>query len=327
MPAPTNLRVRSLLAVLAHPDDESIACGGLLAWCAHLGVDVSLLCMTRGEHGRGSTAGSEKGTLRSSLCVTRDEHGESPGEVARKRRRELEAAARALGIGAVTLLDHEDGMLPWLAAGPLRSEIEGAIRVRRPEVVVTFDADGLYWHPDHIAVHELTTAAVMALRDDAPALYYVTMPSGSMRAVADHAAETLRGGAANEPPSGGASDPGRRRDSTKRRPPSSILGVADPDAFGSGAPAPTLVVDAGVFATRKLAALACHASQFRDSALAYVTEQDAPRLLGIEHYRRAAAGAAGRTFLEDLGSPPEPFAGPRHAGDRPPGGGRTAPPC
>jgi len=303
IPTPTDLRGRSLLGIFAHPDDESIACGGLLAWSAHLGAEVSLLCMTRGERGRGA------------------------GEIGETRRRELEAAARVLGIGAVQLLDHEDGMLPWLAAGPLQSEIEDAIRARRPEVVVTFDADGLYWHPDHIAVHELTTAAVMALRRDAPALYYVTMPSGSMRAVADHAAEALRGGAMNEPPSGSAPDPGRRGDSTERRPPSSILGVSDPDAFGSAAPAPTLVVDAGCFATRKLAALTCHASQFQGSALAYVSEQDAPRLLGVEHYRRAAAGAAGRTFLEDLGSPPEPSAGPRHAGDRPPGGGRTAPPC
>ena len=83
--------------------------------------------------------------------------------------------------------------------------------------------------------------------------------------------------------------------------PSSILGVPDPDAFGSEAPAPTLVVDAGDFATCKLAALACHTSQFRNSALAYVTDRDAPRLLGVEHYRRAAAGASGRTFLDDLG--------------------------
>ena len=326
MPAPLDLHGRSLLAVFAHPDDESIACGGLLAWCAHLGADVSLLCMTRGEHGRGPMPGSEEAALRSSLCRARGGHGARPGDVARRRRRELEAAARALGIGAVTLLDHEDGMLPWLAAGPLRSEIEGAIRDHRPEVVVTFDADGLYWHPDHIAVHELTTAAVIALRRDAPALYYVTMPSGSMRAVADHAAEALRGGATNEPPSGGAPDPGQRGDSTKRQPPSSILGVSDPDAFGSAAPAPTLVVDAGAFATRKLTALTCHASQFQGSALAYVTEQDAPGLLGMEHYRRAAAGAAGRTFLDNLGSPPEPSAG-RHSGDQTPGGGRTARPC
>ena len=43
----------------------------------------------------------------------------------------------------------------------LRSAIERGIRARRPEVLITFDADGLYWHPDHIAVHELTTAAVV----------------------------------------------------------------------------------------------------------------------------------------------------------------------
>lgn len=305
MPLPTDLDGRSLLAVFAHPDDESIACGGLLAWCAHLGVDVSLLCMTRGEHGQGTAGG-----------------------VRRTRGRELGAAARALGIGAVTLLDHEDGMLPWLAADDLRPAIEGAIRELRPDVVITFDSDGLYWHPDHIAVHELTTAAVLALGDAAPALYYVTMPPGSMRAVADHAAHAFRSRIETETARPGpAADPDNARGAVGLEPPSSILGVPDPDAFGSEAPAPTLVVDAGVFATRKLAALTCHASQFHGSALACVTEQDAPRLLGIEHYRRSAAGAAGRTFLEDLGSPPEPSAGRRHASDRPPGGARTARPC
>ena len=280
MPLPTDLDGRSLLAVFAHPDDESIACGGLLAWCAHLGVDVSLLCMTRGEHGQGAAGG-----------------------VRRTRERELGAAAQALGIGAVTLLDHEDGMLPWLAADDLRPEIEEAIRELRPDVVITFDSDGLYWHPDHIAVHELTTAAVLELGDAAPALYYVTMPPGSMRAVADQAAREYRRRIETETARPGhAADPGNAREAVGPEPPSSILGVADPDAFGSEAPAPTLVVDSGDFATRKLAALACHASQFHNSALAYVTDRDAPRLLGVEHYRRAAAGATGHTFLDALGT-------------------------
>ena len=331
MPAPSDLHGRSLLAVFAHPDDESLACGGTLAWCAHLGADVSLLCMTHGEHGPGG--GGEHGG---------GEHGGGAEDVRRTRGRELESAARALGVRAVTLLDHEDGMLPWLPAAALRSAVEREVRARRPEVLVTFDADGLYWHPDHVAVHEAATAAVARLGGAAPALYYVTMPPGSMRAVADHAAA-----AANAPASGGAAAPARPRkgddsvrpqtagdpggaaaparprkgdDSVRPQtagdpggaaaparprndPATRILGVADPDAFGSAAPAPTLVIDAGRFAARKLAALACHASQFRGGALASVGERDAARLLGVEHYRRAGTGAAGRTFLDDLGSP------------------------
>ena len=315
MPAPADLCGRSLLAVFAHPDDESIACGGLLAWCAHLGADVALLCMTRGEHGRNA------------------------GSAGRTRSRELRAAARTLGIGALTLLDHEDGMLPWLSADTLRSAIARAIRARRPEVVVTFDADGLYWHPDHVAVHELTTAAVAALGAAAPALYYVTTPPGAMRRVAEHAARTRRrrgreetsapcrgddpggeeGGDRQPRPAdaGGAAGSRQPRGGAGRQPPASILGVADPDAFGASAPAPTLVVDAGDFATAKLRALACHASQFEDSALAFVTERDAPRLLGVEHYRRAAAGAPGRTFLDDLGTRPGAPDGPRGRGGAP----------
>jgi LmbE family N-acetylglucosaminyl deacetylase len=280
MPAPSHLHGRSLLAVFAHPDDESLACGGLLAWCAHLGAEVSLLCMTRGEHGRGA------------------------GDVGRTRQRELQAAARALGIRTVTLLDHEDGMLPWLPAGTLRSAVEREIRARRPEVVITFDADGLYWHPDHIAVHESTTAAVMALGAAAPALYYATMPPGSMRAVADHAGRAVGRRARVDPVStgGDTAGPGHPQDDRNQRPTTTILGIADPDAFGSAAPEPTLVVNAADFAARKLAALACHASQFRDSALAYVTERDAPRLLGVEHYRRSGAGSTKPTFLESLGT-------------------------
>lgn len=315
MPAPLDLHGRSLLAVFAHPDDESLACGGMLAWCAHLGADVSLLCMTHGEHGPG---------------------GE---DVRRTRRRELEAAARALGLRAVTLLDHEDGMLPWLPAAMLRSAVEREIRARRPEVVVTFDADGLYWHPDHVAVHEAATAAVAKLGGAAPALYYVTMPPGSMRAVADHAAAGPRRDA-DAPASGGAAAPARPRKGDDSLPESAsdsggaaaparprtdsatwILGVADPDAFGSAAPVPTLVVDASAFAGRKLAALACHASQFQGGALAHVSERHAARLLGVEHYRRAGAGAAGRTFLDDLGSCHAPSDGPRKGGGAPARGG------
>ena len=150
-----DLRARSLLAVFAHPDDESLACGGLLAWCAHLGARVSVCCATAGELGPG------------------------PADIRSVRLQELRNAAQILGVTDLVLLDHEDGMLPWTEAERLEADIRRTIGRLRPDVVITFGEDGLYGHPDHIAIHERTTAAVAALGADAPALYYVTMPSGS----------------------------------------------------------------------------------------------------------------------------------------------------
>ena len=256
----------SVLAVFAHPDDESLASGGLLAWCAAVGVRVSLLCLTHGEHGHagGGAPASRRRALR------------------QVRAGELQSAAEVLGIARVRLLDHEDGMLPWVLPDRLEADILDEIRRTAPDVVVTFDADGLYWHPDHIAVHERTTAVVTALGGGAPALFHVTLPPGAMRAVVDHAARVAAARGLARPF------------------PRSILGVADADAFGTGAPAPTLVVDARDHAARKLRALRCHQSQFEGCALRLVDEDDAPRLLGTEHYRRSEMGARGDTVVDRL---------------------------
>ena len=295
MTPPADLRGRSLLAIFAHPDDEALTCGGLLAWCAHLGTDVALLCLTHGEHGQDGRARGGRGD-----------------DLARTRARELEAAARELGVKNLTLLGHEDGMLPWLDATRLQGDIAAAIRRQRPDAVITFDEDGAYGHPDHVAVHERTTAVVAALGAAAPALHYASMPRGAMRAIADHAARRLRERTAGTPPGGPPHEEVRGPREARRAgsasappatPPTSILGVGDPDAFGAEAPAPTLVVDAGAFAAAKLAALACHATQFRGGALEAVTPQEAAGLLGLEHYRRAAVGAAGPSFLDAFAAP------------------------
>ena len=262
--SPASASGRALLAVFAHPDDESLACGGLLAWCASLGVRVSLLCVTHGEHGQRHVPGGPAART----------------QVRDVRARELADAAGVLGIGEVTILDHADGMLPWVSTRQLEADIRAVMRRTVPDVVVTFGADGLYWHPDHIAVHERTTAVVATLGDDAPALYYVTIPAGAMRGVVDHAANVTAG-----------RDP-------EAAPPRSILGVTDADAFGTLAATPTLVVETGRFAAHKLRALTCHRSQYRDCALALVDARAAPRLLGTEHYRRADVGAQGNAFIE-----------------------------
>jgi LmbE family N-acetylglucosaminyl deacetylase len=249
----------SLLAVFAHPDDESLACGGLLARCAESGARASLLCLTHGEHGPGRDAEGLRDT----------------------RARELMEAAGVLGIRDLVLLDHEDGMLPWIDAARVEADILEAIRRFRPDVVVTFDQDGLYWHPDHIAVHERVTATVAGTGASGPALWYVTLPAGAMRAVA----EAMVGRPGCDEP---------------LRP---ILGVTDVDAFGSMAPAPTLVVEAGPLARRKLSALHCHRSQVAGTALDCLNDGDAERFLGTEHYRRAGVGSVGESLLDRFGAP------------------------
>ena len=231
---------RSLLAVFAHPDDESIACGGLLALCADRGVHVTLLCATHGEN-----------------------HGGVRDEVwFEQRARELDQAAAILGIREVILLDCRDGFLPWTPN--LSDRIEQEMRRLRPDVVVTFGSDGLYWHPDHIAICDATTAAVDAMGDAGPALYYVTMPPGQMRRVMDEVWS-------------GADAPGAAP---------TLLGVADADAFGLAASPPSLIVDISACAQRKLAALKCHHSQADEGAFARIADSDAARFFDVEHFHR-----------------------------------------
>ena len=141
------------MAILAHPDDESLGVGGTLAKYAAEGVGTSLVTATRGQGGR-------------FRGLTRD-HPEHPGREAlgRLRETELRQAAEALGVRDLFLLDHDDGALD--AAEPRRvvAEIASLIRRVRPQVVLTFAPDGAYGHPDHIAISQFAQAAVVAAAD------------------------------------------------------------------------------------------------------------------------------------------------------------------
>lgn len=141
---------RRLLAVLAHPDDESLGVGGTLARYAAEGVETYLVTATRGQAGR--YRGEQPGSP--------DHPG--PDAVAAIRSAELEAAARTLGVSECVVLDHADGALAQVPAPALVREIAGHVRRIRPDVVVTFAPDGAYGHPDHIAISQTTTAAVVA---------------------------------------------------------------------------------------------------------------------------------------------------------------------
>ncbi|HZT96342.1 MAG TPA: PIG-L family deacetylase [Chloroflexota bacterium] len=150
-----------VLAVFAHPDDESLVAGGTLAGLAAAGARVVLLCMTRGE----------SGPIAQRDIATR----ETLGMV---RAAELQEAADALGVQVVECLDYPDGELAWIDKGAMRTELVQRIRQWRPDVVITFGPEGLYWHPDHIAVHDRTVAALDALAGEGitPGLYYATWP-------------------------------------------------------------------------------------------------------------------------------------------------------
>lgn len=250
-------RAPHLLVVFAHPDDESLACGATIARAAAAGVVVTIASLSRGDAGPGAAGEA------------------APAGLGALRARELEAAGHVLGAAQVVSYDHADGMLPWIDAEALVSDIALLLRASRADAVVTFGADGLYWHPDHIAVHERTTAAVSRLGREAPALYYVTMPPGQMRAVMD-------------------ADPAHR---------AVVPGLPDADAFGAAAQAPTLVVPCGPFAVTKLAAIRCHHSQFADSAFAGLSDDVARRVLDVEHFHRAGVGATGPSVLDSLAAP------------------------
>lgn len=138
-----------LLCVLAHPDDESLALGGTIAKYSSLGVETSLIVATRGERG------------------WRGHPGQHPGErrLGQMREQEVRQASRALGISHLTFLDYIDGDLDQANEAEVIAKIVREIRRRRPDVVLTFGPDGLYGHPDHIAISQFTTSAVVCAAD------------------------------------------------------------------------------------------------------------------------------------------------------------------
>ena len=142
-----------LMAVLAHPDDESLGVGGTLAKYASEGIDVFLLTATRGDSGR-------------FRGYRLDDH-QHPGPLALAniREGELRAAASALGVREVSILDYHDQQLDRANPREAVATIAGHIRRVQPDVVVTFGPDGAYGHPDHIAISQFTTAAIVAAAD------------------------------------------------------------------------------------------------------------------------------------------------------------------
>jgi len=138
-----------LLAVLAHPDDESLGFGGTLARYAAERVETYLVTATRGERGRFGSLGK----------------GVDPVEVGRVREGELRNAAAVLGIREVSILNYPDGAVDQVEPRTAIRAVVSHIRRIQPDVVVTFGPEGAYGHPDHIAISQFTTAAIVCAAD------------------------------------------------------------------------------------------------------------------------------------------------------------------
>ena len=144
----------SLLAVFAHPDDEAFGTGGSISYYASRGYRVSLICATRGEVGEISDP---------ALATP-----ETLGEV---RESELRCAAETMGIKEVIFLGYRDSGMAGSPANQdphafinapssaVVAQLVRLIRRIRPDVILTFEPNGGYGHPDHIAIHKHTVAA------------------------------------------------------------------------------------------------------------------------------------------------------------------------
>ena len=129
---------RSVLAVFAHPDDESFGLGAVLSTFAGLGIETQGLCFT---HGEASTLGATE----IELTVV--------------RAAELTAAAAVLGVRSLRLLSYPDGALSTVTPEELSSEVEASATVDPIDCVLTFDDGGITGHPDH---QRATEAALVA---------------------------------------------------------------------------------------------------------------------------------------------------------------------
>ncbi|MFJ3792520.1 PIG-L family deacetylase [Kitasatospora sp. NPDC090091] len=255
-------RPLTLMAVHAHPDDEATGTGGVLARYAAEGIRTVLVTCTDGSCGDGP-GGAKPG-----------DPGHDPLAVAAMRRRELEASCEVLKVSHLELLEYADsGMMGWAtndAPGSFwRTPVEeGAARLAelmrryRPDVVVTYDENGFYGHPDHIQANRITTAA-LELTGMTPKVYWTTAPHSAMKRMGEVMREF---GADWEEP-----DP-------SEAPAMPEIGLPDEEI--------TTWVDTTEFGGRKFDALAAHASQGENIFFLKMGKERFTELMGVETFVR-----------------------------------------
>ncbi|WP_308436976.1 PIG-L family deacetylase [Streptomyces finlayi] len=250
------------MAVHAHPDDEATSTGGVLARYAAEGFRTVLVTCTDGGCGDGPGG------------VKPGEPGHDPAAVARMRRKELQESCEVLKISDLETLDYADsGMMGWPgndAPGSFwQTPVEeGAARLAdlmrhyRPDVVVTYDENGFYGHPDHIQAHRITMAAV-ALTDLTPKVYWTTMPRSAMQRFG----ETLR-----------ELDPEMPEPDPEETAAMAEIGLPDDEI--------TTWVDTTAFSGQKFDSLVAHASQGENIFFLKMGKEKFGEVMGMETFVR-----------------------------------------
>jgi LmbE family N-acetylglucosaminyl deacetylase len=264
----------TLMAVHAHPDDEATGTGGVLARYGTEGLQTVLVTCTDGGCGDGPGG------------VKPGEPGHDPVQVVAMRRQELEASCAVLGINHLELLGYADsGMMGWAtndAPGAFwntpvdeaAARLAELIEKYRPDVVVTYDENGFYGHPDHIQAHRITMAAVKVANSPAK-VYWTTAPRSQMeefgRLMREYGADW------DEPDSAGAE-------------PQPEIGLPDEEI--------TTWVDASAYGGQKFDALAAHASQGDNIFFLKMGKEVFTKVMGVETFLRVL-DATGAPVPED----------------------------
>ena len=234
---------RGLLAIFAHPDDETFGAGGSMALAAERGRDVWVICTTNGDEGGKADDGGD--------------HSMDP-EI---RRDELRCACATLGIHEPIFLDYRDsGMENWtpkpgafvlVDREEVIERLVDEIRRLRPGAIVTFDPGGIYGHPDHRRVSDVATEAYRRTSREPggpTALYHHALA----RSWAERMIQIWSGGA-DDPEAAEAAAPTEDDLIQRQR----LLELARPDEDI------TTSIDVRAVLERKQAAFRCHASQVR----------------------------------------------------------------
>ncbi|MEV7598953.1 PIG-L family deacetylase [Kitasatospora sp. NPDC089797] len=264
-------RPLTLMAVHAHPDDEATGTGGVLARYAAEGIRTVLVTCTDGACGDGPGG------------VKPGEEGHDPAAVAALRRKELEASCRVLGVDHLELLEYGDsGMMGWAAndaPGSFWSTpvADGAARLAellhhyRPDVVVTYDENGFYGHPDHIQANRITMAALELAPGVAPKVYWTTAPHSAMKRFG----EAMREFGTDWDEAAEPAQPDGEAPAAPELPP---IGLPDDQV--------TTWVDTHAYGGQKFDALAAHASQGENIFFLRMGKERFTELMGTETFVR-----------------------------------------